>query len=149
MIQLLPRGPVIFGPDGRPVPRLRAISQLPEEPDRSDIEMLVDSSNPPVLTEDADRTLNGIFESTVRFINGTTAQLTNIWRTRRSEPDLLHQPPQQWPTGPSTEATGFAGYLPRSVAYNPNQFRLNAQTFRRLKAAAVEDDARQKWATFD
>lgn len=149
MVQLLPKETQVLGPNGRPVPRIRAALQLPQEPDRSDVEMFLDTASPPVLTEDAERTLTGLFETAVQFINQATGELLKVWKARRNRPDLVVQPKQQWPSGPSARSSGFLGYGSGTVMYDPTQFRVDPWTFRRLRAAALHNGARGKWGSFD
>ncbi len=51
--QLVPREPVLLGPTGTPIPRVRVVTQLPLDPGRSDVEVFLDPAITPVLTEDA------------------------------------------------------------------------------------------------
>ena len=64
--QFVPRTPVLYGADGQPVPRVRVVTHLARDPSRSDVEVFLDADqpSPPVLTEDAEQTLRGIFAST-------------------------------------------------------------------------------------
>jgi len=68
MSELRPVPSGIVGPDGRPVIRTDVIHQLPRDPGRSDVEMFLDATHPPVLTESAAMTLLGVLESTLRLI---------------------------------------------------------------------------------
>lgn len=149
LVQLLPKETQVLGPDGRPVWRIRAALQLPQEPHLSDVEMFLHTASPPVLTEDAERTLTGLFGTAVRFINETSSELLKVWKARRNRPDLVVQPKQQWPGDPSVRSSDFPGYNPGTVEYNPAQFKIDKLTFRRLMAAALLNDAPAKWRSFD
>jgi len=39
--QFVPRQPMLYGPDGKPVPRVRVINHLPRDPGRSDVEVFL------------------------------------------------------------------------------------------------------------
>jgi len=65
MKQLRPRSSRIFGPDGREVIRVDVLEQMSIDPDRSDVEVLL-SGEAPVLTEDATKTLSGLFRTIVK-----------------------------------------------------------------------------------
>jgi hypothetical protein len=147
--QFVPRGPILFGPDDRPAPRTRSITHLPIDPGRSDVEVFLDPQVSSVLTEDAKQTLAGTVLSTLRLIEGIGAQLIELWVWRKDHPDALTQPRAQWPDGAATESTGFAGYAPGSYPYSPQQFTANPANVTRLRAAALDDAARDQWGTFD
>lgn len=61
--QIVPRAPVLLGPDGQPALRARAVTCLPRDPGLSDVEVFLQPSNTPVLTEDAEQTLGGLLKS--------------------------------------------------------------------------------------
>jgi hypothetical protein len=149
MSELRPVPSGIVGPDGRPVIRTDVIHQLPRDPGRSDVEMFVDAAHPPVLTESAAMTLAGVLESTLRLIGEGGSLLLDSWRTRRANPVLLPQPPEQWPAGASTATAGFLGYAPGSIPYNPTQLRSDEILVRRMMAASLGDAARGAWTNFD
>jgi hypothetical protein len=143
----MPSGLVL--PDGNPILRTEVIPQLPRDPGRSDVEMFLDTADPPVLTENAATTLRGILESTLRLVAEGGEILLRLWRTRRANPSLLLQPREQWPNGASVVTTGFRGYSPDSVPYDPNHWRSNELLIRRMKAASLGDKERAAWARFD
>ncbi len=60
MSELRPVRSGIVGFDGRPVIRTDVIHQLPRDPGRSEVEMFLDATRPPVLTESAATTLLGV-----------------------------------------------------------------------------------------
>lgn len=149
MAELRPLPSGIVGPDGRPVIRTHVIHQLPRDPGRSDIEMFLNASHAPVLTESAEMTLLGVLKSTLRLIGDGGALLLALWRTRRGSPALLLQPREQWPDGPSSATAGFAGYAPDSIPYNPRSLRSDSILVRCMNVASLGDAARPAWAHFD
>ena len=149
MSELRPVPSGVVGFDGHPVIRTDVIHQLPRDPGRSDVEMFLDLSHPPVLTESAAMTLLGVLDSTLRLIADGGALLLDAWRTRRADPALLPQPFEQWAGGPSTATADFEGYAPGSVPYDPTQIRSDLTLVRRMVAASLGDAARGAWANFD
>jgi len=149
MSELRPIPCQLVNPDGGPIIRTHVIHQLPRDPGRSDVEMLLDTANPPVLTESAATTLRGVLESTLRLTGNGGALLLNLWRIRRGTPTLLLQPKEQWPHGASSATSGFRGYEPDSVPFNPNQLRVDQVFVRRTTAASLGDAKEADWAKFD
>lgn len=147
--QFVPREPVLYGPDGKAVPRVRVVTQLPLDPGRSDVEVFLDPSITPVLTEDAEQTLSGLVASTRLLIDRMGEALLEVWCWRRLHPDKLQQPKTQWPDGASTYSLGFSGYAPGSFSYSPSQFMTHPVVVRRMRAAALDDKTRSQWPTFD
>jgi hypothetical protein len=147
--QYIPRTPVLYGPDSRRVPRVRVVTHLPRDPVRSDVEVLLEPSNTPILTEDAQQTLDGLLKSTKLLIEGIAQELTEVWNCRRAHPDILPQPSAQWPKGASTESIGFSGYAPGSFKFSPDMMMMCPVILQRIRAAALDDQARQQWRTFD
>jgi hypothetical protein len=147
--QFVPRPEVILGPDGKRVPRARVVTQLPKDPDRSDIEVLREPSIPPVLTEDSETTLKGLIETTRRLTDEVGKELLAIWKWRRANPTKLVQPLRQWPKGLSTKSIGFDGYKPGAFPFKPSQFMSHPVMLRRLRSAALDDSQRVQWQEFD
>lgn len=147
--QLVPRLPVIYGPDRRPIPRMRVVRHLPRDAGRSDIEVLLDRPTPPVLTEDAARTLDGVIRSTHALVEGVAALLLEVWRWRRTNPAALPQPPEQWRDGVAAQETAFRGYAEGSHPYEPAQLTGHPILIRRMRAAALNDEVREQWNGFD
>ena len=135
--------------DGEPVIRTDVIHQLPRDPGRSDVEMFLDATRAPVLTESAAATLRGVLESTCGLVGEGGILLVDLWRARRASRNLLLQPREQWRDGPSTATTRFPGYAPESVPYNPDQFRSDEVLIQRMTSASLGDAARGTWANFD
>lgn len=147
--QFVQRTPVLYGPEGQPVLRARRVTHLPRDPGRSDVEVFLDASSTPLLTESDDQTLYGLIESTKSFVEGIGQELGEVWNWRRTHPDSLPQPKRQWPDGPSTESTGFSGYAPGSFKYSPSMMTTHPVVFKRMRASALDDEARSRWKTFD
>jgi hypothetical protein len=147
--QYLPITPVLLGPDGKPAPRARRVSHLPRDPGRSDIEVFMDTPWNMVLHEEGTRTLQGLVNSTVLLLEAAAGHLLEFWRWRRAHPGDLRQPADQWKNGLSKQSTGFNGFAPGSLPLEPNIWMTHPITALRFHAAAVDDDARPQWTTFD
>jgi hypothetical protein len=149
MVELRPTPSGIIGADGLEVISTDAIHQLPRDPGRSDVEMFLEAATPPVLEESAEMTLTSVIESVLQLTRDVGELLVALWQTRRRDPPLISQPREQWPDGPSVATTGFAGYAPGSMPYNPRQLRTDEVMVRRLNAASLGDAARGAWTRFD
>lgn len=147
--QFVPRTPRLYGPDFLPIPRARVVTHLPRDPALSDVEVFLEPSNAPVLTEDAEQTLEGLLNSTGLLIEATAQELTIVWNWRQAHPDSLPQPKEQWPKGASTASVGFAGYAPQSFRYSADLLVTHPAVLQRMRAAAVDDESRPQWKTFD
>jgi hypothetical protein len=149
--QFVPRTPSLLDARGRPIPRLRAVTHLPKDPGRSEVEVFLGPDRPssPILTEDAEQTLTGLIRSAAKFAEGTGAALLGLWNWRRDNPTALLQPAAQWPLGASMATTGFAGYAPGSYTYTPSMFMSHPVVLKRLRAAALDDRSRPQWDSFE
>ena len=147
--QYIPRKPALYGPDHHPVLRARTVTQLPRDPGRSDVEVFLEPSNTPVLTEDAEQTLDGLLKSTKSLIEEIAQALTKVWDWRCAHRDSLLQPRKQWPNGASTKSIGFSGYLPGSYEYAPDIMTTHPLILHRIHAAALDDKSRPQWKSFD
>lgn len=147
--QYIPRTPVLYAPDGQTVPRVRVVTHLPCDPGLSDVEVFLETRRTPVLTEDVEQTLDGLLKSTKALVEGSAQRLSEVWNWRRSHPDSLHQPKEQWPGGASSEATGFSGYAPGSFKYSPDMMTTHPVILKRILAAALDDQSRAQWRRFD
>jgi hypothetical protein len=135
---------------GRPIVKAETIAQLAKDPGRSEIEVLVRGGiDNLVLTETARDTVEGVLASALRLATDFGAELLALWRNRKSNPALLLQPREQWVGGASTATTGFQGYRPGSEVYDPSALISSPSIKPRLLAAALDDDNRAKWPTFD
>jgi hypothetical protein len=140
------RKPVLLGPDGNPVLRADVVPHLPSEPARSDIDAFRDHTVERYLSEHASETVHGILKSAVFLIDGIAEQLCVLWEDRKNDPQLLAQPPEQWPKTSVPDPTRFAGYAPELSTVN--QITGNDTLVRRLSCAAIADAQRHRWDTF-
>jgi len=147
--QLVPRMPMLYGPHGQPIPRVKVVDHLPRDPGRSDVEVFLEPANSPILTEDAEHTLSGLLTSTRSLVEAAAKELLEVWNWRRGHTGDLPQPAGQWPNGPSTQSIGFSGYAPGSFKYSPSMMMTHPDVVRRMGAAALDDTARSQWKTFD
>jgi hypothetical protein len=147
--QYVRRTPTVYGPDGQPVLRARRVTHLPRDPGRSDVEVFLEASSSPLLTEGDDQTLHGLLESMKSLVERTAQELGEVWKWRREHPESLPQPIQQWPKGASTRSIGFLGYAPGSFEYSPGMMISHPVVFHRMRAAALLDESRPRWKTFD
>jgi|GEM_PF-4523205 len=139
----------MYGADAVPIMRARVANHLPRDPGLSDVEVFLEPANTPVLTEDAEQTLDGLLKSTKSLIEGAAHELMEVWTWRKAHPDSLAQPAAQWPRGASTEGLGFSGYAPGSLEYSPEMMMTHPIVVHRMRAAALDDEARPKWKVFD
>ncbi len=148
-LRAVPSG--ILGPDGRPVIRTDLLPLLPRDPGWSDVQVFLKfaPARPLVLTENAEVTLRGVLESTVRLLEQGGSLLLELWSRRRADPQLLPQPSQQWPAIEPSGASGFEGYAPNSAPVQPAAMTTHPDVVRRLRAAALSDDVRPQWSAFD
>lgn len=151
--QFVPRLPFLRDPRGRAIIRANVITQLPQEPDRSDVDVHLEPNTAPVLTEDVRQTLGGAMDSVRMLIEALAEQLGAAWDWRKAHPDALHQPRAQWPRiGHEARANRprpFGGYAPGTHAYEPGQLMSHPRTARKLAAAALFDHQRHQWQAFD
>lgn len=147
--QLVPRTPVLHGPDGRPMPRMNVVRQLPRDAGRSDIEVFLDRAAAPVLTEDSTRTIEGVIRSAHTLVENAAELLLEVWRWRRRNPAELVQPREQWPNGPAPQETVFRGYAEGTRPYDPNLLTGHPVLLKRMRAASLPDPVRNQWRTFD
>jgi hypothetical protein len=147
--QFVPRGPVLYGADAQKLLRARRITHLPRDPGRSDVEVFLDTPWTLVLSEDAERTLQGLIDSTKALIESTAQDLRELWQWRRVHSASLRQPAAQWPNGRSTQSGRFNGYAPGTLELAPGMAMVNPVAARRIHAAALDDPSLPQWETFD
>jgi hypothetical protein len=147
--QYVLRQPILLGPDGQPVPRVRRVAQLPRDPGRSDVEVFLSNPKETVLSEEADETLIGLLGSTRVLLEAIAAHLSDLWTWRRTNATTLVQPTSQWKDGPSNVSTNFKGYKPSATSFQPGLGSMHTDTARRIHAAALDDASRSLWRTFD
>ncbi len=148
--QYLPKTTALWGPDGRRLLRAYRVTHLPRDPLRSDVDVFVNSPQSLLLTEDATDTLQGLMASTRYLIDTVATDLSELWKWRRSHPEELHQPAAQWPSVQAEESIGFAGYRPGKVELSPSAaMTMNPIQVRRFRSAALDDESRPLWTSFD
>lgn len=147
--QFVPRSPTLYGADAIPLLRARSVAHLPRDPGLSDVDVFLDTPWTLVLSEEAERTLHGLRDSTKTLIEATATDLLKLWHWRREQPEKLPQPTAQWPNGRSTQSTDFNGYAPGTLELAPHMGIMHPVTERRLRSAALDDPSRPQWATFD
>jgi len=147
--QFVPRTPVLYGADALPILRARRVTHLPRDPGRSDVEVFLDTPWTLVLSEEGERTLKGLIDSTKTLLETTANNLLELWRWRRDHPAALRQPSAQWRDGRSIKSTGFNGYAPGTLELAPGMAMVHPVVARRIHSAALDDLARPQWATFD
>jgi hypothetical protein len=128
---------------------LARIVHLPRDPGRSDIEVFVDTPWGTVLQEDGAQTLQGLIKSSSLLLEAVAANLLDLWQWRRAHPSDLPQPAIQWKNGPSRQSTGFNGYAPGSLPLVPRIGGMHPATAKRFSAAALYDQDRSQWTSFD
>jgi len=129
-------------------PRVLRVTHLPRDPGRSDVEMFLEPSKSPLLTDGDDQTLQGLLKSTRSLVEAVAEELIRGWTWRRTHPDSPAQPAEQWPNGTSIESIRFSGYAPRSFEYSPSMM-MHRVVSPRMRAAATDDESRPQWKTFD
>jgi hypothetical protein len=138
----------LYGADGHIIPKTSSVEHLPADPDASQVEALL-SGAAAVLTERAEDTLRGSLNSTAALIEAMSRRLLSAWKTRRANPSLVVQPREQWPSGAVTRPPGFLGFRPGSASYDPRAWISNCDMGRQFRTAALDDDLRHLWKTFD
>lgn len=147
--QFVPRSPALYGADAQPLLRARRVAHLPRDPGRSDVEVFLDTPWTLALSEDGERTLQGLIKSTKALLETIAKDLLEFWQWRRNHPVNLRQPAAQWPNGRSTLSTGFNGYAPGTLELAPGMAMVHPVVARRFRSAALDDPSRPQWATFD
>jgi hypothetical protein len=151
--QFVPRLPFLRDSRGRPIIRANVITQLPQEPDRSDVDVHLEPNIPPVLTEDVRQTLMGATGSVRTLMEALAEQLIAAWDWRKANPDALPQPRAQWPRigeeARERRLQPFVGYAPGTHHYEPGQLMSHPRTMRKMAAAALFDHQRHQWPSFD
>jgi hypothetical protein len=129
---------------GRWIPRATSTLHLAKYPDKSDAEALIKLDM--VLDEDADKTLNGVFESCRKLEEAVCARLLSIWEERRKNPKLIEQPQTQW-ADKKLRTCMFNGYDKNAEPLKADEMTGNPVLFRRMLAASADDIHRSKtWA---
>jgi hypothetical protein len=97
----------LVDPDGAPIIRTDVIHQLPRDPGRSDVEMLLDAANPPVLTEIAAATLRGVLDSTLSLTRDGGVLLLDLGESGEQTPVFSSNPASSGPTVHLWQLLGF------------------------------------------
>jgi len=147
--QVVPRRPLLYDSMGKVIPRMVTAEHLPSDPCRSQVEAFLDISRTPVLTEHAEATMRGALESCAFLVRKACSELEGAWKTRKANPSLLNQPRQNWPGGYPSSSTGFGGYRPETLPNDATLIVSQLDTERQFKSAALSDDLRHRWNTFD
>ena len=126
---------------GRAFLRARRSPRLASHPGVSDVECFgMGADTFPVLEEDAEVTLTGMFLSVKGLVEELCSGLIDVWQTRRSDPELMPQPVvEQWPNLELQPRHEFKGFAPGSMPFNPSSWRLAPGMVRRMQAAALMD----------
>jgi hypothetical protein len=142
---LVPRHSLLR-PDGSRIIRTEVVHLVMRDPERSDVETLVDGLVG-TLTEPAEVTLRELLKSTVWFTEEMARALLAAWEARRANPSRLRQPRQQWPDVPRPSGV-FKGYEPGRVEVDPSAAMMGTSWVKRLKAASMDGDAKRNWKSF-
>lgn len=138
----------LVDPNERPILHAQPIPQLARDPQRSDVEVWRDRGSAPVLTEAARTTMEEIMKSSLATIDRVALALVDFWAWRKANVSALAQPAGQWPNGAAGEATGFVGYEPTQLRYEPKSMSANPTNVDRMVAASVADSAASNWPDF-
>lgn len=147
--QVIPRQPPLLGPSGRVIPRAMTTEHFPSDPCRSQIEAFINNDRSPVLTEHAEATMRGALDSSITVVRKLCAELITAWKTRRNTPSSLNQPKANWPEDYPSRSTKFSGYRPGTLPFNPAMWVSHRDIEKQFKTAALSDDLRPLWETFD
>jgi hypothetical protein len=143
----------VFTPSMGNPQSLRTSLMLPKDPDLSTVEVMRDAVgfSASLLTEDASGTMTGVFDSTKRFTEAVCAELHSFAQRRRTQPELLRQPVEQWRGRsiiPEIGGPRFDGYHPHSVESLGEEDVMSSHEalVLRMQAAFVLDGAqRSSW----
>lgn len=126
-----------------------SILLLSREPGRGEVDALRGARFGYVLTEEAQTTMEGIYESISALIEKCCSRLIEVWKERRARPELLIQPDAQWPDTDLPEAGAFAGYAPQRVKFDPKEMVVSRSFAKRLRSAALDGNLELRWGNFD
>lgn len=149
----LESGAPVLDHRGVPIPRARMVYHLARDPKNSDIQAYFGASAEPsrlwnLLEEDGTKALRSGLEAMTFVVNKTCQVLVEVWRDRRNAPHTLRQPKAQWPDA-AVQPDQFTGFEPGSAPLDPQAIQSSPLEARRVRAAAVLDDAqRLRWRAF-
>lgn len=126
--------------------KIEVFHLFPLDPGRAEVEVFRDARDRDFkLTEDAGRTVDGLFTSTLKLVEVVSAKLLELWRERRANPPLIEQPASQWRPKDSAAPRGFRGYAPGSLHVRDQEMIVGDISLARLKAAAISENHRHVW----
>lgn len=116
-------------------------THLERYPEWSEVESLINADSP-ILTEEANTTISGIYNSTIKLSETVCQELVSIWMQRRQTPNLILQP-AHWQR--PVNGTKFEGYQPKAHLGFGDR-RIGPRLMKRMEAAAVyPEGARALW----
>ncbi|MGW4651358.1 hypothetical protein [Kitasatospora sp. NPDC004289] len=125
---------------------------LCQAPDWTDAEAIARSGRPlaDCLTEDATVTMRGALLTAVNVTRLCASAAARTWADRRTTPDLITQPQQQWPQLANGRQTNFKGWDPNQLPkFAPNSSMLmHPSRALRIKAGLFTDEARPQWSSW-
>lgn len=134
---------------GRELLRGKVVSMLHVDPNRSEIEVLMRHDMQQYIEEDGGHVLDAVLESTRSLVGSVATKLLELWGERRSDPNFIIQPHEQWPhvMAPSI---AFTGYSPGSLSLPAGgDLTVSPAAATRLKAASLLGGQRAEWDEFD
>jgi len=130
----------ILDAQGRYIPKANSVRLLLRDPAASEIQGLTEFRKTQLtLTEPAERTMRALLESTKYLTQTIARHLCGVWSRRRSEPDLLKQPLEQWPELDSA-SVGFEGYEPGTTNLAATHIVGHPSLGQRIRAAGLSSD---------
>lgn len=142
--QVSPRPAAVLNHKGEEILRTDINHCLVSNPAVSEIESLKDRFLQP-LSERGEVTLNELIKSTSYLLDQIAAFLTETWRIRRTNPSIIEQPMEQWPTIRNGEHRAFAGYSPDSLKVRADVIYSNEAMITRMRAASLEGNNIDFW----
>ncbi|MET9618116.1 hypothetical protein [Kitasatospora indigofera] len=126
---------------------------LCQAPDWTDAEAIARSGGRPLadcLTEDATVTMQGALLTAVNVTRLCASAAARTWAERRTKPDLIMQPQQQWPQLANGRQTNFQGWDPgRLPKLVPNSSLLiHPSRARRIQAGLFSNESRPQWSAW-
>ncbi len=117
-------------------------THLEKYPDWSDVESWAKTVHP-ILAEEANRTLSGLYDSAMKFSEAICEELLTVWKKRRIDPNLVKQPKNQWTlSGKRSEFNGYSSL--HEVEFD--EVTTSPLLVKRMKAASVyPKSARNLW----
>ncbi|MFB6392650.1 hypothetical protein [Polymorphospora lycopeni] len=121
---------------------------LPRDPQFTDVEAFAisDKFEDVMLPEHAGDTIAGVLNELGRLVEAAASHLQDVWVRRRTRPELIQQPEEQWRTVYPTkrDLSRFGGFGTKTPPPTGQQV-LHPGTARRLRAAKGYDGDRAAW----